>query len=77
MSLTAEQEARDMLVRMGFIGAPVYLSSEIAELTELLAWKREVLQWQAEGGRLAEREWRWSALFSFGAWWADRPWRKR
>ena len=33
-----------------------------------------VVKWQAEGERLIEG--RGGLMFSLGAWWADRPWRK-
>ena len=73
---TAEQQARDMLERMGVPEAQNYTAGDLVELANLIAHAQAVDKWKAKGERLFGGG-GFAVAFSLGAWWADRPWRQR
>ncbi len=84
MEQTAEQQARDLLERMGVAEAQqmsagdlVELANLIAELDHLAEQLRALEQWKVEGEAIMQQLEKVSGAFSFGTWWADRPWRTR
>jgi hypothetical protein len=82
---TKEQKARDMLERMGVddaqtisAGSVVELANLIAEAEQLREMQASYEEWLRSGEHLVglmSNSISWTA-FNFGAWWADRPWRK-
>ncbi len=48
-----------------------------AENQEMRNYISAIEKWKDEGERLFESSKRRSKLFAAGAWWADRPWRRR
>lgn len=46
-------------------------------LREAAKYLDTVHRWQQEGEFVMARKESASAMFALGAWWADRPWRKR
>jgi hypothetical protein len=73
---TAEQQARDMLERMGVEDAQSFTAGDLVELANLIAHAEQVEKWKAQGGRLFGGD-GFTVALSLGAWWADRPWRNR
>lgn len=75
---TAEQQARDMLERMGVPEAQSYTAGDLVELANLIAHAQDVEKWRAKGERLfGGGGGGFAVAFSLGAWWADRPWRQK
>jgi hypothetical protein len=54
----------------------VALAEAAAELELLSAHIEKVEAWQREGDAMLDGK-TLGAMFSLGAWWADRPWRER
>jgi len=76
LGATAEQQARDMLERMGVPEAQSYTAGDLVELANLIAHAQAVETWKSDGDRLFVGS-GFSVAFSLGEWWADRPWRDR
>lgn len=74
---TAEQQARDMLERMGVEGANTFNRGnfDLQELANLIAWRDAAEAWHAEGARLMQGAESSSAMFALGKWWGERTWR--
>lgn len=73
---TAEQEARDMLERIGVENAQEFSAGDLVELANLIAHADRLEAWKAEGERIFGGG-GVSVAFALGAWWADRPWRTK
>lgn len=73
---TAEQQARDMLERMGVDDAQSFTAGDLVELANMIAHAEELEKWKTEGEHLFSGG-GFAAAFLLGAWWADRPWRNR
>ena len=87
--MTPEQQARDMLERMGVDGAQQMTAGDVAELANLIAYRDRMQsldkafeQWLQEGEKLFGGD-RPQALtgesigvrlaYAFGVWWGERP----
>jgi len=51
------------------------LEVDVEDITPEMAQK--ILDWIAMGEQIVEKDLRPFYLFRAGAWWSDRPWRKR
>ena len=80
--VSAEQQARDMLERIGVENAQSFTAGDLVELANLISESKRLTAhasaleaWAAKGDRILGSG-AFGAAFSLGAWWADRPWRK-
>jgi hypothetical protein len=75
-------ETRALVERLRFLASgqddaqSVALAEAAAELELLAAHIEKVEAWQREGEAMMDGKTP-GAMFSLGAWWADRPWRER
>lgn len=78
-----ERGVRPLVERLYFLAsgqddphsvALIEAGDTIASLAGLVA---ELEKWHEEGERLIDRQAELSVMFRLGAWWADRPWRRR
>ena len=75
-------QTRALVERLRFLASgqddvqSVALAEAAAELELLAAHIEKVETWQREGDAMMEGK-TLGAMFSLGAWWADRPWRER